>query len=85
MDSLQDPNIVRLTYKQKPPVSTMTEIIKTTLIEKLSTVIYDNDKCDDAVKTLSNDIRTKLKGLGYDRYKFIVHVLLGERREQGIR
>ena len=26
-----------------------------------------------------------LIGLGYDRYKFIVQVLIGERRDQGVR
>jgi hypothetical protein len=85
MEAIQEPNIVRLTYKEKVPISSMKEILKVTLEDKLTNLNYDNDKCDDVVKNLTNDIRAKLKGLGYDRYKFVVQVLLGERREQGIR
>ena len=82
---MEEPNIIRLTYKEKVPISSMKEILKITLEDKLTNLIYDNDKCDEIVKSLTNDIRIKLKGIGYDRYKFVVQVLLGERREQGIR
>ena len=78
-------NIIRLQYKEKVSVSAMKEILKITLEDKLTNLIYDNDKCDDVVKSLTNDIRIKLKGLGHERYKYVVQVLLGERREQGIR
>ena len=44
-----------------------------------------DDTEPDATKTLSDSIKDKLKALGKDRYKFIVHVVIGESREQGIR
>ena len=53
-------NIIRLQYKEKVSVSAMKEILKITLEDKLTNLIYDNDKCDDVVKSLSNDIITKV-------------------------
>ena len=81
----EDQTIIRLTYREKISISTIKEILKSSLTTKLTNFVYDNDKSDDAVKAISNDIRARLKGLGLNRYKFIVHVLIGERREQGVR
>ena len=39
----------------------------------------------DTAKQLSDNIKAKLKALGYERYKYIVQVLIGERRDQGVR
>ncbi len=46
---------------------------------------YDSEKCNEAVKVLSDTIKGRCKSLGYDRYKFVVQVIIGERREQGVR
>jgi len=35
-------------------------------------------------KVLSDEIKERCKGLGFERYKFVVSVVLGERREQGL-
>lgn len=80
-----DQSIFRLTYREKVPVATMKEIIQTCLAEKLANFTYEGEKCNEATRNLSDTIRIRLKGLGYDRYKFVVHVLIGERREQGVR
>ena len=77
--------IVRLTYREKPPVATMREVIQVCLQEKLTGAQYEGDKGSEISRILSDTIRNRLKGLGYDRYKFIVQVVLGERREQGVR
>lgn len=75
---------IKLSYKEKAPVSTMKEIIKNCLEEKLNNALYDGEKCNEAAKVLSDMIKNKLKALGLERYKFIVQVLIGERRDQGI-
>ncbi len=80
----QEP-IVRLTYREKPPVSTMREIIQVCLQEKLTGAQYEGDKGSETSRLISDTIRNRLKALGYDRYKYIVQVVLGERREQGVR
>ena len=78
-------NIVRLTYREKVPVSTMKEIILSCLQERLTGAVYEGDKCNESAKFLSDTIRSRLRGLGFQRYKFVVQVVIGERREQGIR
>ena len=78
-------NIMRLTYREKVPVSTMKEIILTSLQERLTGAQYEGDKCNESAKALSDIIRSRLKNLGFQRYKFVVQVVIGERREQGIR
>ena len=80
-----DQNVIGLTYREKVPVLTMKEIIQSCLAERLTGCTYDGEKCNEHAKQLSDKIRTQLKNLPYQRYKFVVQVLIGERREQGIR
>ena len=75
----------RLGYKEKVSISSMREVIQVCLTEELTGWKYDGEKCAEAVKKLTDTIRNRLKSLGYDRYKFVVQVLIGERREQGVR
>ena len=76
--------ITELSYREKVPVAAMKEIIHECLIEKLTNQQYEGEKCNEAAKILADLIRNRLKNLGYDRYKFVVQVLIGERREQGV-
>lgn len=76
--------IIKLSYKEKVPVAAMKEIIHDCLQEKLANFQYDGEKCNEAAKSLSDTIRMRLKTLGYERYKYIVQVFIGERREQGM-
>lgn len=78
--------IIKLSYREKVPVSTMKEVIGTCLQEQLQQPMgYDGEKSHEISKLLADTIRERLKALGFDRYKFIVQVLIGERREQGVR
>ena len=63
----------------------MKEIIQACLVERLTGTMYDGEKCNESAKVLSETIRGRLKNLGFQRYKFVVQVVIGERREQGIR
>jgi tctex1 domain-containing protein 2 len=76
--------VLKLSYKEKVPVVAMKQIISKCLQDKLTGFQYDGEKCNEAAKQLSDQIRIELKSMGYDRYKFIVQVLIGERREQGM-
>ena len=76
--------LTELSYREKVPVAAMKEIIHECLIEKLTGAQYEGEKCNEAAKQLADTIRNRLKSLDYDRYKFIVQVLIGERREQGV-
>ncbi len=78
-------DVIRLTYREKVPVSAMKEILQISLQEKLVNFTYDGERCSEASRSLSDTIRIRLKGLGYERYKYVVQVVIGERREQGVR
>lgn len=82
----EDPNakIAELSYREKVPVVAMKEILHECLVERLAGQAYEGEKCNEAAKQLADIIRNRLKNLGYDRYKFIVQVLIGERRDQGV-
>jgi tctex1 domain-containing protein 2 len=86
MESSTQQTLVRLGYRDKVPVSAMQEILNSILREKLTNMNnYEGERCGEAVKWMSEQAKTRLKALGYDRYKFVVQVVLGERREQGLR
>ncbi len=76
--------IKRLAYNEKVTNAQMKSVLTDTLAE-CSSWTYDGEKCAEATKTLSDSIKDKLKALGKERYKFIVNVVIGESREQGIR
>eukprot|EP00603_Paraphysomonas_imperforata_P009257 CAMPEP_0114425674 /NCGR_PEP_ID=MMETSP0103-20121206/7366_1 /TAXON_ID=37642 ORGANISM="Paraphysomonas imperforata, Strain PA2" /NCGR_SAMPLE_ID=MMETSP0103 /ASSEMBLY_ACC=CAM_ASM_000201 /LENGTH=128 /DNA_ID=CAMNT_0001594535 /DNA_START=26 /DNA_END=412 /DNA_ORIENTATION=- len=78
-------NIIQLSYRQKVPVSAMKEILQTCLNEKLTGKQYEGEQCAEASKALSESVRDRLKDLNYDRYKYVVQVIIGERRDQGVR
>lgn len=83
--STADNNLVRLSYREKVSVASIKEIISVALNEKLTGMTYETEKCNDAAKSLADIIRNRLKALGYSRYKFVVQVFVGERRDQGVR
>lgn len=76
--------VTELAYRDKVPVVVMKEILHDCLIDRLTGQTYEGDKCNEAAKHLADHIREQLKKLGYDRYKYIVQVLIGERRDQGV-
>lgn len=76
--------MIKLSYREKVPVTSMQDILKECLAEKLTGKQYEGEKCNEAARQLSDTIRDRLKLLGYERYKFVVQVLIGERREQGM-
>lgn len=83
-DTIGNSKLTELSYREKVPVALMKEIIHESLVEKLTNQSYEGEKCNEAAKQLADTIRNRLKSLDYDRYKFVVQVLIGERREQGV-
>jgi len=80
--------IKRLTHKEKVSVNSMREVLKSAMDEKLGAETlfkYDGDECAKVTKELTDTVRDRLNALRYDRYKFVVQVVIGERREQGFR
>ena len=76
---------VRPHFRKKFKPLQVTEIIQTVLNEKLANQKYNVDKASKWTKEISETIKTKLKELNWDRYKYVVQVVIGEQRGEGIK
>merc|ERR1712060_1004467 len=56
-----------------------------TIKSKMEGAAYDPVRSAQTAKELSDMIKEKVKKLGYDRYKLMVQVTVGQKRGQGIR
>ncbi|KAI8743646.1 tctex1 domain-containing protein 2 [Biomphalaria glabrata] len=83
--SVQNTYIIRPNYSQKFRPANVKELIHTVLGEKLSGVTYSSEESTALTKDIADSIKFKLKDLGYDRYKFIVQVVIGEQRGEGVK
>mmetsp|Transcript_31970 Transcript_31970/g.38657 ORF Transcript_31970/g.38657 Transcript_31970/m.38657 type:complete len:126 (+) Transcript_31970:102-479(+) len=59
----------------------ITEVLKT----KLTGVTYHADNTSTWTREIADDIKLKLKELDVERYKFVVQVVIGEQRGEGVR
>ena len=60
------------------------EVMDTVLAKTLSIQTrYDAKKCPILSRLLTEEIKTKVKALGYTRYKIVVHLVLGQDLGQG--
>ena len=58
----------------------MTELLKESLNDKS----YDVTETPQMSVTLSKEIHDLIKGQGYERYKLVCHVILGQLKSQGL-
>ncbi|XP_061862142.1 dynein light chain Tctex-type protein 2B isoform X1 [Colius striatus] len=78
------------TYRLRPGLqqrfksSTVKECIHTILMEKLANVEYVPEEMPQLTKSLSEMIKDRLKEEGFDRYKMVVQVVIGEQRGEGV-
>lgn len=62
------------------------EAVRPCLQDCLTTLdSYDPAACSRLASKLADNVKAVVKGLGYTRYKFVVHVHLGESRQQDVR
>ncbi len=82
----QEPSFqIRPSFEQKFRPGAVKEIIHTTLNNSLAGKIYEADKVTAWSKDISTVIKDKIKVMGYDRYKIVVEVVIGEQRGEGVR
>lgn len=72
-------------FDKKFRVSRAKEVIGVALREKLTGVEYHADNTSTWAKEISDEIKMKLKEENWERYKFIVQVLIGEQRGAGVK
>eukprot|EP00940_MAST-03C_sp_MAST-3C-sp2_P002081 g2081.t1 len=76
---------VRPDFKKKFPVHTVKEIIRSVLSEKLKGQDYHMEYTAKWSKDIADSVRDKLKELQLPRYKYMVNVVIGEKKGQGVR
>jgi len=68
------------------PAAAVREMLKALLAEKLAaTAAADWKYSSEGTKPLAEAVRARLKALQLPRYKFVVHVVVGENRGQGFK
>ncbi|XP_031459307.1 tctex1 domain-containing protein 2 isoform X3 [Phasianus colchicus] len=61
------------------------ECIRAVLKEKLADVQYVPEEIPQLTKSLSEIIKDRLKEEGFERYKMVVQVVIGEQRGEGVK
>uniref|UniRef100_A0A8D1STY5 Phosphate cytidylyltransferase 1A, choline n=1 Tax=Sus scrofa TaxID=9823 RepID=A0A8D1STY5_PIG len=64
--------------------SVVKDCIHAVLKEELANAEYSPEEMPQLTKRLSENIKDKLKGMGFDRYKMVVQVVIGEQRGEGV-
>ena len=61
------------------------EIIKDVVTNRLKGKEYQMEQVQQWIKDICNEIRDKCMELKYERCKFIVNVMIGEQRGEGVK
>ncbi|XP_050390021.1 dynein light chain Tctex-type protein 2B isoform X1 [Patella vulgata] len=77
--------VIRPNFQHKFRPAAVRDTIHSVLVEHLSGKTYIAEETTDWTKVISDDIKQKLKDMGYDRYKFLVQVVIGEQRGEGVK
>ncbi|KAK2500563.1 hypothetical protein MC885_010573 [Smutsia gigantea] len=64
--------------------SVVKDCIHAVLKEELANAEYSPEEIPQLTKRLSENIKDKLKEMGFDRYKMVVQVVIGEQRGEGV-
>jgi len=76
---------IRPNFKHKFRPAAVKAIIHDVLNEELSGKQYNSEEATSWSKHISDTVKDKLKELELDRYKFIVQVVIGEQRGEGVK
>ncbi|KAL9651671.1 hypothetical protein ABK040_001615 [Willaertia magna] len=76
---------LRPNFKHKFKAPEVKEIIKEVVTNKLRGKDYQMEQVQQWTKDICNDVRDRCMELKYERYKFIVNVMIGEQRGEGVK
>ncbi|XP_008565698.1 PREDICTED: tctex1 domain-containing protein 2 isoform X1 [Galeopterus variegatus] len=76
--------ILRPIFQQRFRPSVVKDCIHAVLKEELANAEYSPEEMPQLTKHLSENIKDKLKEMGFDRYKMVVQVVIGEQRGEGV-
>ncbi|KAM6963281.1 dynein light chain Tctex-type protein 2B [Aplochiton taeniatus] len=77
--------LIRPNYQHKFKPAVVKECIRNILRDQLSGLQYDPEEVPVMSRTLADCIKNKLKEVGFDRYKLVVQVVIGEQRGEGVK
>uniref|UniRef100_UPI003AAD4317 dynein light chain Tctex-type protein 2B n=1 Tax=Centroberyx gerrardi TaxID=166262 RepID=UPI003AAD4317 len=80
-----DTYLIRPNHQQKFKQAVVKECIHEILRERLSGLQYDPEQVPDLTRSLADSVKDKVKGAGFDRYKLVVQVVIGEQRGEGVK
>lgn len=72
-------------FKSKFNGPAVKTIIKQVLAEKLQDAKYSQDASPEQSQKIADEIKRRCKALNLPRYKYMVHVVIGEQRGEGVR
>ncbi|XP_061832394.1 dynein light chain Tctex-type protein 2B [Nerophis lumbriciformis] len=80
-----DTYLIRPNYQHKFKPAVVKECIHEIVKGRLAEALYDQDEVSELTLTLADCVKDKVKKLGFERYKFVVQVTIGEQRGQGVK
>ena len=83
----EEPNSfqIRPAFEHKFRPGAVKEVIHAVLNDTLLGKTYDGDRVTEWCTSITDTIKKRIKEMGYDRYKIVVEVVLGEQRGEGVR
>ncbi|RUS91112.1 hypothetical protein EGW08_001137 [Elysia chlorotica] len=81
----QNTYIIRPNFSQKFRPINVKEMIHVVLGEMLTGKSYNAEETTSWTKDISETIKKRLKDMGHERYKFVVQVVIGEQRGEGVK
>ncbi|XP_029004234.1 dynein light chain Tctex-type protein 2B isoform X2 [Betta splendens] len=80
-----DSYLIRPNHQHKFKAAVVKECIRDVVRERLGGVQYDPEAAPDLSRSLADSIKDRVKNVGFDRYKLVVQVVIGEQRGQGVK
>ncbi|OCT80646.1 dynein light chain Tctex-type protein 2B [Xenopus laevis] len=76
---------IRPNFQHKFKSASVKDCIRSVLKEELSDKQYVPEEVPQLTRFLSETIKDRLKDMGFDRYKMVVQVVIGEQRGEGVK
>eukprot|EP01137_Pigoraptor_chileana_P004967 Opistho-2@47380 len=76
---------IRPNYKHKFRPPAVKEVIRQVLNDRLTDKTYKVEEVAEWTRDIADEIKRRLKEMGLERYKFVVQVVIGEQRGQGVK
>ncbi|KAJ3270767.1 Tctex1 domain-containing protein 2 [Terramyces sp. JEL0728] len=61
------------------------QVIHQILVDRLTNSVYNPETCSQSSREIADEIKNRLKDMEFDRYKFVVNVIMGEVRGEGVK